>query len=830
MLSLLFAVAAITILITLAYRQTSTETLSLTLLGLTVLTLILPISGFLVLLLFIATAISVVFVLPSLRKQWVSRPMLKMLRRILPPISETERVAIDAGTVWWDGELFSGKPDWNKLRSAAIPTATEREQAFIDGTTEELCAMCDLWKINHEWNTIPDHIVDFVRKNGFLGMIIPKKYGGLEFSAVAQSQVLLKLSNTGSGVSYLVGVPNSLGPGELLIKYGTEAQKDYYLPRLASGEEIPCFALTGPNVGSDATSLPDTGVVTRGQWEGKEVLGMRLNFNKRYITLAPIATLVGLAFRLQDPDGLIGEPKDYGITCALIPRNTTGVEIGKRHLPIGDTFLNGPIQGTDVFVPLDFIIGGKEMAGHGWRMLVNCLSVGRAVTLPTTGTVVSKRSLLGTSAYANLRQQFGVPIAKFEGVQKPLARIAGYTYIINAARLQTIQAVVDGEKPSVPSAIIKYHCTEMGRQAAIDAMDIHGGKAIMKGSKNYIADLYESIPVGITVEGANILTRNLMIFGQGAIRAHPYSLKEMQLAQSEDSDESQTLTAFDEVFTSHLGFSISNIARSFVFGTVGSNIVGDSIPDANENLTPYYQHINRLSSVFAMTADIAMLTLGAKLKFKEMLSARLGDLLSMLYLSSMVMKQHEDSGCEASEWPLVQWSLDHLLHEYQIAFNEIIENFPNRIAANFLKITAFPLGKHFKAPADSLVHAVTDAVSEDTLARQRLIEGLYLQPGENNPLAEVNGVFMQMLELKPLHDKLKAAIKEDSLPKLRGQALIDVGLEYRVIDVKEASQLSHFESQLAGIIAVDEFEESELVGAMYEKYEKDNGHQWLKAS
>ncbi len=821
MLSLVFAVATIAILITLAYRKSSIQTVTLTLLVTTILALILPVSSFLVLLTALATLISGVFVVPSLRKQWVSKPMLHMLRRILPPISETERVAIDAGTVWWDGELFSGKPDWNKLRSAAIPSTTKAEQDFIEGTTEELCAMCDLWEINHEFNTIPDHILDFVRNNGFLGMIIPKKYGGLEFSAVAQSQVLLKLSNTGSGVSYLVGVPNSLGPGELLIKYGTAAQKDYYLPRLASGKEIPCFALTGPNVGSDATSLPDTGIVTRGQWEGKEVLGMLLNFDKRYITLAPIATLVGLAFRLKDPDGLIGEPKDYGITCALIPRDTAGVEIGKRHLPIGDTFLNGPIQGKDVFVPLDFIIGGEEMAGHGWRMLVNCLSVGRAVTLPTTGTVVSKRSLLGTSAYANLRQQFGVPIAKFEGVQKPLARIAGYTYIINAARLQTIQAVVDGEKPSVPSAIIKYHCTEMGRQAAIDAMDIHGGKAIMKGSKNYIADLYESIPVGITVEGANILTRNLMIFGQGAIRAHPYSLKEMELASAEDSDEN--LTAFDEVLTSHLGFSISNIARSFVFGTVGSNLVGDSVTDANKNLAPYYQHINRLSSVFAMTADIAMLTLGAKLKFKEMLSARLGDLLSMLYLSSMVMKQHEDSGCEASEWPLVQWSLDHLLYEYQIAFNEIIDNFPNRIAANFLKITAFPIGKRFKAPADSLVHAVTDAVSEDTPARQRLIDGLYLQRGENNPLAEVNRVFMQMLKLKPLHNKLKTAIKDGLLPKLRGQALIDIGVEYAIIDAKEATQLSYFESQLAGIIAVDEFEESELVRATYQEDE----HQWL---
>ena len=820
--SLLFVVATLVILTTLAYRGVSAKVLSLSLLALALFSGLLPVSGVLSFILGVSFLVSLLFSIPSIRQQWVSKPMLNMLRRILPPISDTEREAIDAGTVWWDGELFSGQPNWNKLRSAPVPSVSDDEKAFLDGVTEELCAMCDLWKINHDWNMIPEHIVNFVRNNGFLGMIIPKKYGGLEFSAVAQSQVLLRLSSTGSGVSYLVGVPNSLGPGELLIKYGTEAQKDYYLPRLASGKEIPCFALTGPNAGSDATSLPDTGVVTKGTWEGKEVLGMRLNFTKRYITLAPLATLIGLAFRLQDPDGLIGNVKDYGITCALIPRDTKGLEIGKRHLPIGDTFLNGPIKGKDVFVPLDFIIGGQKMAGKGWRMLVNCLSVGRAVTLPTTGTVVSKRSLIGTTAYANLRQQFGVPISKFEGIQKPLARIAGYTYIVNAARLQTIQAVVDGEKPSVPSAIIKYHCTEMGRQAAIDAMDIHGGKAIMKGPKNYIADLYESIPVGITVEGANILTRNLMIFGQGAIRAHPYVLNEMRLAQASKTENN--LDEFDTTFAGHLGFSIQNIARSVVLGL---GVVNDSVPDADKNLAPYYRHINRLSSVFAMTADIAMLTLGAKLKFREMLSARLGDLLSMLYLSSMVMKQHEDNHCEASEWPIVQWSLDHLLYEYQLAFNELIENFPNRIAATFLKMAAFPIGQRFKAPKDTLVHAVVKAVSEDSLARQHLMAGIYMKSEQMNPLAEVNQVFMAMLAVKPLQHTLHAAVKEGVIPKLRGRALIEAGLSKEVISKEEAEQLNTFETQLASIIAVDEFEESELVRSAYQ----DEGNTiWLKAS
>ncbi len=813
MFSLIFALLTISLLLTLAYRNdtvsNSASLFSGILIVATVLGLLLPVNGILVT--FIATGAlsSLLFSIPALRQQWISRPTLKLLRNILPPISDTEREAIDAGTVWWDGELFSGKPDWQKLRSSPAPSLNEEEQAFLDGPTNELCRMSDLWKINHDWNTLPSHLIQFVRENGFLGMIIPRRYGGLEFSAIAQSEVLLRLSNTGSGVSYLVGVPNSLGPGELLIKYGTQKQKDYYLPRLANGKEIPCFALTAPNAGSDATSLTDTGVVEKGVWKGKEVIGMRLNFCKRYITLAPIATLIGLAFRLQDPDGLIGDITDYGITCALIPRDIEGLQIGRRHLPIGDTFLNGPIQGEDVFVPLDFIIGGKDMAGKGWRMLVNCLSVGRAVTLPTTGTVVSKRSLMGTSAYANLRQQFGVPIARFEGIQKPLARIAGFSYIVNAARLQTIQAVVNGEKPSVPSAIIKYHCTEMGRQATLDAMDIHGGKAIMKGPKNYITPLFESIPVGITVEGANILTRNLMIFGQGAIRAHPYVLQEMQLAQAERPDPD----LFDQTLSAHIGFSIRNIVRSLVLGL---GIVKASEANSHPRLQPYYQQLNRLSSVFAMTADIAMLGLGARLKFREMLSARLGDMLSMLYLSSMVIKHHEDANCEDSEWPIVQWSLDYLLYEYQMAFSQFIENFPVRIAARFLKLTAFPLGQSFKAPKDKLVQQVVSTISTNSKARQRLLEGIYEEQVPHNPLTEVNQVFLHMLNIQPLQQKLRDAIKAGHLSKRHGQALIDHALEKAIISTDEAKQLSAFETQLATIIAVDDFDESELIRIPYE--------------
>ena len=816
---ILFAVIATT---TLAFRGSPIKVASILLGALTIVALLSPAHWQLVVAFSLMTLATMFFSIPALRKKMVSNPALKLMRKILPPISDTEQEAIDAGTVWWDGEIFSGKPNWNNLLSAPVPTVSKEEQAFLDGPVEELCKMSDAWKINHDWNIIPQHIVDYVLNNGFLGMIIPKKYGGLELSAVAQSEVLLKLTNTGGAINYLVGVPNSLGPGELLIKYGTEDQKDYYLPRLANGKEIPCFALTGPTAGSDATSIPDTGVVCKGQWEGKEVLGMKLNFSKRYITLSPIATLIGLAFRLQDPDGLIGDTKDYGITCALIPRDIEGLEIGRRHLPVGDAFLNGPIKGKDVFVPLDSIIGGQEMAGKGWTMLVNCLSVGRAITLPTNAVAVAKRSTMTCSAYANLRSQFGVTISKFEGIQKPLARIAGFNYIINASRIQTIQSIDDGSKPSVASAILKYHTTEMARQCALDAMDIHGGKAIVKGPNNYIASMYESIPVAITVEGANILTRNLMIFGQGAIRSHPYVLKEMELAHSEDNSE--TRNTFDETLTGHLGFGVQNFARSIVLG-LGLPFGGTATRNTERN--EYYQHINRLSSVFALVADASMLSLGAKLKFKEMLSARLGDLLSTLFLASMVLKQHKDNNYADDEWPIVQWSLDHLFHEYQVAFDELMANFPNRIVAGFLKTAAFPIGHRFKAPMDSLETKVVEVISQDSDARQRLIHGLFMDVADNNPAAKVNQVFLESLEVLPLQRTIREAIKAKKIPKLAGKALIDVALAENIISKEQAEQLSIFDDRLMSIINVDDFDESELIRVPYSEKEEI---EWREAS
>jgi len=765
-----FAITLIIIIVLLALvlRQTDLRSFTVASAVALVVSIITPLNSVFVLLLGIVTALTGLANLKDLRREQLSRPFFAMFKKMLPPLSDTEKEAIDAGTVWWDGELFSGDPDWKTLTRIEKPQLSQEEQDFIDGPVTELCRMADAWKINHDWNVIPDPVLQYVRDNGFLGMIIPKEYGGLNLSAVAQSEVLIRLSNTGAAITYLVAVPNSLGPGELLIKYGTEEQKNHYLPRLASGKEIPCFALTAPLAGSDATSIPDTGVVCKGMWEGKEIIGMRLNFSKRYITLSPIATLVGLAFKRQDPDHLIGDIDDYGITCALLPHDVEGIRIGRRHLPVGDAFLNGPIEGKDVFVPLDTIIGGPEMAGKGWRMLVNCLSVGRCITLPTGGAAYAKRVIMGTTAYTSLRRQFGVQLKGFEGIQKPLARMAGLAYIINAARTHTIQSVDRGEKPSVPSAIIKYHCTEMARQCVIDAMDIHGGKAVMKGPKNYIVSGYESIPVAITVEGANILTRNLMIFGQGATRSHPYVLKEMELGQKEATDE--VISEFDDVLFQHIGYSITNAVRAISYALTGSYIHSNP---GHPRLARYYAHLSRFSAAFALIADISMLSLQAKLKFMEMLSARMGDLLSDLYLASMVIKHYENDGCPEEDFPIVQWALEYLIHDYQEAFRGIVQNYPNRALGLSLKALVFPLGMHFTPPSDALEKKVVDVITRNSAARDRLIDGLYMEDSDNNPLAHVNTVFLESLELEPVNDKIRQAQKDKTLPKLQGPALID---------------------------------------------------------
>lgn len=753
------------------------------------------------LLLFIASAILGLLSLEDLRRNYLSKPLFNWYKSVLPPISETEREAIDAGTVWWEGELFTGNPDWHKLLNEGKPVLSDKEQAFLDGPVNELCKMVDSWDLHYGKADIPKEISRFIKEEKFLGMIIPEAYGGLELSAVAQAAGLTRLSVTGSLVSTFIGVPNSLGPGELLIKYGTEEQKNYYLPRLASGEEIPCFALTAPLAGSDATSLTDSGVICKGEWQGEEVLGMRLNFDKRYITLAPVATLVGLAFRLKDPDHLIGEVDDYGITCALIPRDTEGLEIGKRHLPIGDPFLNGPVRGNDVFVPLDVIIGGKEMAGKGWRMLVNCLSTGRVISLPSGANGAAKYALAFTSAYARIRKQFGLPIGEFEGIQKPLARIAGLNYIIDAGLMHTAQAVAAGAKPAVPASILKYHCTEMARQVLIDAMDIHGGKAVMKGPKNYLAVAYESIPVAITVEGANIMTRNLMIFGQGAIRSHPYVLREMELVN--ENNEEEALRKFDQILFEHIGFTYNNGAKALVHALSGA-VLAKAPP--HSPLKRYYQHLYRLSAAFALIADVAMAIMQSDLKRREMISARLGDLLSSLYLASMVLKHYDDAGNPEADRPLVEWACEYLFNLYQEAMHEVLQNFPNRLVAWKIRFLVFPLGRNFDKPSDKLEREISNLVIHPSRTRDRLISGVFEGKSEFSPLHELTDVLQLADEVLPLERKLRQGVKSGQLPALMGRALIDAGEEAGVLGKKEAAQLRAYDEKIMAIINVDEFE------------------------
>src|SRR6201997_544139 len=679
-----------------------------------------------------------------LRKALITRPFLGAYLKLLPSMSQTEKEALEAGTVWWDGELFTGAPDWKKLLAAKPPKLSDEEQAFLDGPCEELCRMLDEWHITHERGDLPPQAWELLKTRGFFAMIIPKRYGGLEFSAYAHSCVLAKISSRSPTAASNAAVPNSLGPAELLNHYGTEAQKDYYLPRLARGEEVPCFALTGPRAGSDAASIPDTGIVCRGMWRGSEIVGLRLNFSKRYITLAPIATVIGLAFRMFDPDKLLGGKTDIGITCALIPRNTPGITIGRRHFPLNIPFQNGPIQGKDVFVPLDALIGGTKMAGSGWRMLVEQLSVGRCISLPSNATGGAKAAVWATGAYARIRNQFNMPVARFEGVEAVIARMAGLTYTMDAARSVTAGAIDGGEKPSVPSAMLKYHVTEMGRQVANDAMDVHGGKGIMLGPNNYLARGYEIVPVAITVEGANLLTRNLIIFGQGAIRCHPFVLREMNAARN--PDRAAGVDEFDRALFAHIGFTLSNAVRSFIMALTHARFTRAPVKGATAR---YYQHVVRFSASFAFAVDVAMLSLGGYLKKKEGLSARLGDVLSCMYLASMVLKHHENQGHPEEDLAIVEWACRNLLYQAQEQLHGFLRNFPNRALAGVMRALIFPRGLVYSAPGDELAHRVAALVTQPTEAREWLCHGIYwtLEPG--NPLGLLQEAMLLAGELQP---------------------------------------------------------------------------------
>jgi acyl-CoA dehydrogenase len=757
------------------------------------------------LLLWLLFAVMVIPNMLEFRREKITRPALDIYRTMLPSMSDTEKEALEAGNVWWDGQLFSGMPDWERLMSFPAPKLSDEEQAFLDGPCEELCAMLDDWDIAHERGDMSPEAWAFIKKHKFFAMIIPKQYGGLEFSAYANAMVITKLASRNATASSTVGVPNSLGPAELLLHYGTDEQKEHWLPGLASGDEIPCFALTSPQAGSDAAALIDSGVVCKGSWNGKKTVGILLNWDKRYITLAPVSTVLGLAFKLYDPDHLIGEQDEYGITAALIPTDLPGVTIGRRHYPLNIPFQNGPTSGKDVFVPLDFIIGGQEMAGKGWKMLVELLSVGRAITLPSTASGGGQAASYASGAYTQLRKQFNLPIAKFEGIGEALTRIAGHTYIMNAAVSVTAGAIDQGEKPAVPSAILKYHCTELGRKVANDTMDVHGGKAIMMGPKNYVGRNYMATPIAITVEGANILTRSLIIFGQGAMRCHPYVLRELQAAQNEDTDRG--LIEFDDALFSHIGYAISNAARSFFLALTHARF--SKVP-LNTPTRRYYQNVNRYSAAFALATDFAMLTLGGKLKIKELLSARLGDVLSCMYLASTVLKHFENQGRRASDLPLVEWSVRTLMYHAQEQLHSFLLNFPNRPVAFILRRIIFPRGRTYYPPADELGQKIVTLITQTGESRDRLSEQAFTTLMPNNPL----GLLQEALELSeqfaPLEQKLRQARKEGLLKSEDLGHQIDEAKSAEVISAAEAAQLRDFHDKVFALLAVDDFAPHEI--------------------
>ncbi|RRZ92308.1 acyl-CoA dehydrogenase FadE [Erwinia sp. 198] len=738
-------------------------------------------------------------VLP-LRQALFSRPMLNTFQKVMPPMSRTEKEAIDAGTTWWEGDLFRGRPDWNKLHDYPQPGLTPEEQAFLDGPVEEACRLANDFQITHEMADLPPELWAYLKEQRFFAMIIKKEYGGLEFSAYAQARVLQKLAGVSGILAITVGVPNSLGPGELLQHYGTDEQKDYYLPRLASGQEIPCFALTSPEAGSDAGAIPDVGVVCRGEWQGQQVLGMRLTWNKRYITLAPVATVLGLAFKLSDPDHLLGEKEELGITCALIPTQTPGVEIGKRHFPLNVPFQNGPTRGDAIFVPIDYIIGGPAMAGQGWRMLVECLSVGRGITLPSNSTGSLKSIALAIGAYAHIRRQFRLPIGKMEGIEEPLARIAGNAYVMDAAASLITSGIMLGEKPAVLSAIVKYHCTHRGQRAIMDAMDIAGGKGIMLGKSNFLARAYQGAPIAITVEGANILTRSMIIFGQGAIRCHPYILAEMAAAQDHN------LHAFDQALFHHVGHVASNNLRSLWLGLTAGRTSKTPTRDATRR---YYQHLNRLSANLALLSDISMSVLGGSLKRRERISARLGDVLSQLYLASATLKRYEDEGRHEADLPLVHWGVQDALNQAETAIEDLLRNFPNRLVAGLLQVVVFPLGRCCRAPSDRLDHQLARILQVPSATRTRLGRGQYLTPGENNPAGQMEEALTDVMAAEAIHDRLsKKAQKPLSFTRL--DKLAQKGLVEKWLTEEEAAVLTRAEASRLRSINVDEFEADAL--------------------
>ncbi|MFV1984384.1 MAG: acyl-CoA dehydrogenase [Thiohalomonadales bacterium] len=735
------------------------------------------------------------------RIKWISLPLFKLFKRITPPMSDTEKEAIDAGTVWWDGELFSGKPNWKKIRQSKPGYLSEEEQAFVDGPVNKLCEMINDWELNHVDFDLPEEIWKYIKDEGFLSLIIPKKYGGKDFSALAHSEIVMKVATRSVAAAVTVMVPNSLGPGKLILEYGTDEQKEYYLPRLAKGEEIPCFALTSPDAGSDAGAIPDFGIVCKQDYNGeKDVLGVRLTWEKRYITLGPIATILGLAFKLYDPGHLLGDKESLGITCALIPTDTPGVIIGRRHLPLNVMFMNGPNSGKDVFIPISWLIGGAERAGQGWRMLMECLADGRSISLPALSTGAGKLASRSVGGYARIRRQFKLPIGRFEGVQEALTRIAGSTYKMDAARTLTATALDRGEKPSVISAIVKYNLTESMRATINDAMDVLGGAGICLGPQNIIGRAYQGIPVSITVEGANILTRSMIVFGQGAVRSHPYIFQEMDAVNADESDES--LEKFDRALFGHIRYFISNASRSFYHALSSSLFV---FVGAKGKSRRYYQHVTRLSAAFALLADTSIMLLGSSLKRKEKISGRLADILSQLYLATAVLKRFEDQGSQKEDVPLLQWVCEDTLYTIQEKMDGLLSNLPLKPASWIIRLLIFPLGRHFSPPSDKLGSKLAELLLAPSECRDRLTKGMFIPEDVNQQVARIDDALVKIITAEHIERKVYRELRDFDAGFKGMNGLIDAAVEKNIITKDEAVLLRTAEKARSDVIKVDDF-------------------------
>ena len=760
----------------------------------------------------ILLALALIVTLPGdLRLDKLSRPLLGWVRSRLPKLSPTEQEALNSGSVDWDGELFSGQPEWNKLLDAAPAHLTSEEQAFLDGPVEELCKMLDDWQITHEHYDLPDKVWKFIRSKGFFGLVIPKEDGGLGFSNTAHSEIVMKISTRSVSAAVTVMVPNSLGPGELLMHYGTDEQKQHYLPRLAGGEEIPCFALTSPVAGSDAGAIPDKGIVCKGEWNGKEVLGLKVTWNKRYITLAPVATLIGLAIKVYDPEHLLGEQDEIGVTCVMVPRDTDGVNAGARHLPMNTVFMNGPTWGTEVFIPMEQVIGGQDMLGKGWKMLLECLSIGRSISLPALGTGAGKLASLATGSYAYTREQFGRSISQFEGVQEALEPIAGYTYMMDAARLLTAGMLDRGVRPSVPSAVLKYRNTDLMREVINHAMDVVAGRGVITGPRNFLARAYQAVPIGITVEGANILTRSLMVFGQGAIRCHPFIVEEIEAAGMEDQDKAAK--KFDGIFYRHLAHTTRNALRAFVLGLSKGWL--ESAPRQGD-IQKYYRQLGRFSAAFALMTDVTLLTVGGGLKARQRLSGRMADCLVQLYYATAVIKQWHEEGYPDDQRDLVEWCLQTCLHDLQDSMREAIINFPVPALRWPLRLMVFPLGATgLNGPDDKLGAKVAATIVKDTPVRQRISRGTFINADPSDPLGRVLNAYRLANETEESRHKLHEAIRSrdedevDGIALLMGhqrKELVDWACAQGIVKADECPKLEEALTALYDVIRVDAFD------------------------